>query len=290
MFCTATVRIKGYLQCTYDRMTLGQCLRRTYPEVIEPYFRYLSNAHLGGNKVNMDCCPYVEKVRYGDCTDGRRSTIIGSFVGPDARCVKGNELKYRTTPIGDVCVNTKCEEEGKLSLQFQGDEEWYQCEEGEHVKSNSTNWSGTITCPKYADVCTRYPNITNKEPLPEVTDKDNEPAPENITWPITKSEDTSPQPIPPTVPNAESEKNSSEKRDGPHNSEEDGLNGSTTHIDSDTKNNLATNGKGPAAHVPNNSDTITVNIGIGDGTVTPAGHAPLLLLIFASAVAVVFSL
>ncbi|ORC92212.1 putative surface protease GP63, partial [Trypanosoma theileri] len=302
IFCTATVRIKGYLQCTYDRMALGQCLRKTYPEVIEPHFQYLWNAHLGGTEFWMDYCPYVEKVRYGDCTDGRRSTIIGSFVGPDARCVKGNELKYRTTPIGDVCVNTKCEEEGKLSVQFQGDDEWYQCEEGAHVKSNSANWSGTITCPKYADVCTRYPNITNKEPLPEVTDKDNEPAPANITWPI-KPKDPSPLPHPtpePTMetvgaPHVERELTSSNPNvptdsSGHHTSERDGLFGSTTHIDNDTKNNLATNGKGPAAHVPNNSDTITLNIGIGDGTVTPAGHAPLLLLIFASVVAVVVPL
>ncbi|ORC81422.1 putative surface protease GP63, partial [Trypanosoma theileri] len=103
-----------------------------------------------------------------------------------------------------VCVNTKCEEEGKLSVQFLGDNEttWYECEENKKITLNNKNWTGTITCPKYADVCTRYPNITNKEPLPEVTDKDNEPAPANITWPI-KPKDPSPLPHPPTEPTME---------------------------------------------------------------------------------------
>ncbi|ORC81424.1 surface protease GP63, partial [Trypanosoma theileri] len=83
IFCTTTHIIKDYFQCTYDRMALGVCGTRSYPEELEPHFRYLRNAHLGGSKVHMDYCPYVEKVSRGGCTDGSRWTIIGSFVGPN---------------------------------------------------------------------------------------------------------------------------------------------------------------------------------------------------------------
>ncbi|ORC88351.1 leishmanolysin [Trypanosoma theileri] len=354
IFCNTRYIIKDYFQCTYDRMALGVCGTKRYPEKLEPQFQYLWNAHYGGDKVYMDYCPYVQKVAQGGCTDGSRSTIVGSFIGPDARCVKGEDLKYRTRSIGDVCVNTKCEE-GKLSVQFLGDDEnkWYECKEGEHViSSNETNWSGKIICPKYADVCTKYPNITHEDTLPEVTDADLKPAPANITWPIIKREVPTPQPTQWPTPIGEDRGDASpEETVRPHTSEEVGQHDSTHHNipttsvtvdehmeladshshpsaaldtretpsenvqgnhvdaespphpvrarreikdgdqeDSDTKNNWAANGKGRAAHVLNNNDAITMNIGFGDGSITTAGHASHLLLVLASAVAVVFAL
>ncbi|RNE97744.1 leishmanolysin [Trypanosoma rangeli] len=152
------------LLCTYDRLSLGYCALRTHKQPLPPEYQYFYKPTIGGSLPFMNKCPHVVAVEASGCTNGELKRVFGSFVGPNSRCVKGRDLRFTKTPIGDVCVNTKCDK-GALKVQFYGDTNWYNCNEGETVEPLKNDWSGSIVCPRYADVCTVFPAI-NVYPIP----------------------------------------------------------------------------------------------------------------------------
>ncbi|RNE95470.1 surface protease GP63, partial [Trypanosoma conorhini] len=165
MFCKQLWNEKKLL-CTHDRLSLGYCDVGVHKQPFPPQYQYFEGPRLGGRAVFMDYCPYVTGRAAHACTNGNARAIVGSFIGPNSRCVKGNDLKVTGTPIGDVCVNTQCDG-GKLKVQFHGDATWHECEEGQTVEPQGEHWSGSIVCPKYADVCDVPPNIS-AYPIPVV--------------------------------------------------------------------------------------------------------------------------
>ncbi|ORC92214.1 leishmanolysin [Trypanosoma theileri] len=293
--------------CTLDRLALGYCTLKEHDYVLAEEYRYFpDNNRYGGSNNFMDFCPIVGRHREPWCTKSFSLNGEGSYVGPDSRCVKGEGLKYMKRAIGDVCVKTDCnKEKKKLRVQFYESQTWYECEEGKKITPKSFYlWSGNIICPKYEEVCDVLPNLSIVlDPLPVKEDDDN-PAPGNITWKIPESamEDR----------NEEGEVNPSvnDESASPHTSNGAGSQGSITHNDPTTGTTVrgetnipdvhigdhdtiidpteapSKNVQGGTTHLPNNTAGITLNIGVGDGSVTAAGCAPLLFLVVAVAVAV----
>ncbi|EKF31327.1 surface protease GP63, putative [Trypanosoma cruzi marinkellei] len=155
-----------YKLCTYDRLSLGSCNVKRYNQPLPAEYQYFANPKLGGALKFMDKCPFVDsKFRIG-CTNAHPDFFYGSFIGPKSRCVKGQGLQLYDKQLGDVCVNTQCND-GTLSVQFLLDDTWHVCKEGETVAPAGEHWSGSILCPKYDDVCTDFPNISSY-PIPVV--------------------------------------------------------------------------------------------------------------------------
>ncbi|RNE95089.1 leishmanolysin, partial [Trypanosoma conorhini] len=213
MFCKQLWNEKKLL-CTHDRLSLGYCDLGRHKQPFPPQYQYFEGPRLGGRNVFMEYCPHVTgRAEYG-CTNGKARAIIGSFIGPNSRCVKGNDLQVSGKPIGDVCVNTQCDG-GKLKVQFRGDATWHECEEGQTVEPQGEHWSGSIVCPKYADVCDVFPNIS-AYPIPVVappltenpnpTDtadtvgKSGGPDPDPSASPSTHSSDSTLAPVIPAAP------------------------------------------------------------------------------------------
>ncbi|RNE96494.1 leishmanolysin, partial [Trypanosoma conorhini] len=165
MFCKQFWNDKKLL-CTHDRLSLGNCDLGRQNQPLPPQYQYFEDPRLGGREVFMDYCPHVTPRAVHGCTNGKAHAIIGSFIGPNSRCVKGKDLQVSGKPIGDVCVNTQCDG-GKLKVQFRLDTTWHECEEGKTVEPPRKYWSGSIVCPKYADVCDALPNIS-AYPIPVV--------------------------------------------------------------------------------------------------------------------------
>lgn len=334
-FCNETRSSDMYF-CRPDRTGFGYCTLMAHYKYIPPEFRYFSNEHLGGDLRDMDYCPYVEPYPGATCTSGTALISRGSFIGENARCVKGVDLRFSGKPVGDVCVNTNCDHTKKeVSVQFLGGK-WQKCEEKKEIIPVNGQLTGKIICPRYDEVCIRHPDITIAlKYLPQQKD-DQLAAPANITWKRTEPQNPSPQPTPPTPPSAADEEKLSENggRIGSHISEDAGTHASITqtipttdttflertkmadsHIqdghvvagshgsatqntptnthdgpNGDAKNNLDINGNSGTVHVPNPDAGLNLYMGIGDGSIPAAGHASLLLLILASAVAVAVSL
>ncbi|ESL06304.1 leishmanolysin, partial [Trypanosoma rangeli SC58] len=158
MFCNPDVAAHPRL-CTYDRLSLGRCEHSSESEPLPPEFQYFDDPTLGSAE-SMDHCPYVTEIEESGCTDGNTETIPGSFIGPSSRCVKGEGLRFDNREIGDVCVNTQCSG-GRLRVQFLGDGRWHDCNEGEILAPSGGEWRGSIRCPKYADVCTAFLNVSD---------------------------------------------------------------------------------------------------------------------------------
>ncbi|EKF27676.1 surface protease GP63, putative, partial [Trypanosoma cruzi marinkellei] len=111
--------------CTYDRLSLGHCNLKRYEQPLPPQYQYFNSPRLGGYRKLTDKCPIVEAYSNSGCTSGSRSIMLGSFVGPNSRCAKGDVLRFDGKYIGDVCVNTRCGD-GNLSVQFLHDDNWYE--------------------------------------------------------------------------------------------------------------------------------------------------------------------
>ncbi|KAF8275702.1 putative surface protease GP63 [Trypanosoma cruzi] len=152
--------------CTYDRLSLGFCMLKRHEEALPQEYRYFADPRVGGDGLYMSRCPYVNKYSNGGCTNGDPSVMLGSVVGPNSRCVKGQDLQFDDEYIGDVCVDTRCGD-GTVSVRFLDDDAWHECQEGETVTPPSGPWRGSIVCPQYADVCTAFPNISS-HPIPVV--------------------------------------------------------------------------------------------------------------------------
>ncbi|PWU93358.1 putative surface protease GP63 [Trypanosoma cruzi] len=152
--------------CTYDRLSLGRCDLKRHEEALPQEYQYFADPRVGGDDLYMSRCPYVNKYSNGGCTNGDPSVMPGSVVGPNSRCVKGQDLQFDDEYIGDVCVETRCGD-GTLSVRFLRDDAWHECQEGETVTPPSGPWRGSIVCPQYADVCTAFPNISS-HPIPVV--------------------------------------------------------------------------------------------------------------------------
>ncbi|ORC88928.1 surface protease GP63, partial [Trypanosoma theileri] len=203
IFCNRSRSSDMYF-CTPDRMGLGYCTLKTYYRALPEPFQYFKDKRMGGDLRALDYCPYVEAYSDTTCTSGFHLQSRGSFIGENARCVKGVELEISGKSVGDVCVNTKCDN-GILSVQFLGDDddEWHVCEEKKEIIPNKENWSGKIICPRYDAVCTKLPDITI--PLKELPyqDGDYKPAPGNITWNKTETPSSDPLPHPAPEPTME---------------------------------------------------------------------------------------
>ncbi|RNC55109.1 GP63 group II protein [Trypanosoma cruzi] len=165
LFCNQFSRA-GYKLCTYNRLSLGRCKLKRHEEALPEEYRYFADPRVGGDDLYMSRCPYVKTYSNAGCTNGNPSAMRGSIVGPNSRCVKGQELQFDDKYIGDVCVDTRCSG-GTLSVRFLRDDAWHECREGETVTPPSGPWRGSIVCPQYADVCTAFPNISS-HPIPVV--------------------------------------------------------------------------------------------------------------------------
>ncbi|PBJ72190.1 surface protease GP63 [Trypanosoma cruzi cruzi] len=164
LFCNQVVKKVKF--CTYDRLSLGRCDLKRHDEALPEEYRYFSDPRVGGDDPYMSRCPYVEEYSNGGCTNGNPSVMPGSVVGPNSRCVKGQELQFDDKYIGDVCVDTRCGD-GTVSVRFLDDDAWHECQAGETVTPPLGPWRGSIVCPQYADVCTAFPNISSY-PIPVV--------------------------------------------------------------------------------------------------------------------------
>ncbi|ESL05237.1 surface protease GP63 [Trypanosoma rangeli SC58] len=155
MFCNQDVNdIRMF--CTHDRLSMGSCARYTLSQPVAPEYQYFDDPLVGCDYGFMDYCPYVEAALTECLNVDVDSTFPGNLIGSSSRCVKGEGLRFDNREIGDVCVNTQCSE-GKLKVQFLGDDTWHDCNEGETVAPSGDKWGGgTITCPKYTDVCTVF--------------------------------------------------------------------------------------------------------------------------------------
>ncbi|RNE97672.1 leishmanolysin [Trypanosoma rangeli] len=121
------------LLCTCDRLSLGNCGLTAYQQPLPPEYQYFYSPIVGGTLEDMDYCLYVMGCVASGCTKGDTKTILGSFINPSSRCVKGSGgLRFDSEEIGDVCVNTQCSG-GKLRVQFLGDGTWHDCNGGETV-------------------------------------------------------------------------------------------------------------------------------------------------------------
>ncbi|KAF5222052.1 hypothetical protein ECC02_004805 [Trypanosoma cruzi] len=165
LFCSQFDDDKRLL-CTYDRLSLGFCDLMRHEEALPQEYRYFADPRVGGDDPYMSRCPYVKEYSNGGCTNGDPSVLLGSVVGPNSRCVKGQDLQFDDKYIGDVCVDTRCGD-GTVSVRFLDDDAWHECQEGETVTPPSGPWRGSIVCPQYADVCTAFPNISS-HPIPVV--------------------------------------------------------------------------------------------------------------------------
>ncbi|EKF98687.1 surface protease GP63, putative, partial [Trypanosoma cruzi] len=164
LFCN---QFDVYDFCTYDRLSLGRCDLKRHDEALPEEYRYFADPRVGGDDLYMSRCPYVEEYsNTGCCTNGNPSVMPGSVVGPNSRCVKGQDLQFDDEYIGDVCVDTRCGD-GTLSVRFLDDDAWRECQAGETVTPPLGPWRGSIVCPQYADVCTAFPNISSY-PIPVV--------------------------------------------------------------------------------------------------------------------------
>ncbi|RNC59370.1 surface protease GP63 [Trypanosoma cruzi] len=157
--------MKGFSARTTDCLW-GSCKMKRHEEALPEEYRYFADPRVGGDDLFMSRCPYVRAYSNGGCTNGDPSLMPGSVVGPNSRCVKGQELQFDDEYIGDVCVDTRCGD-GTLSVRFLRDDAWHECQEGETVTPSSGPWRGSIVCPQYADVCTAFPNISS-HPIPVV--------------------------------------------------------------------------------------------------------------------------
>ncbi|EKF26185.1 surface protease GP63, putative, partial [Trypanosoma cruzi marinkellei] len=129
LFCN---HVDGYGFCTYNRLSLGFCDLKRHEEALPEGYRYFADPRVGGDDLFMDRCPYVKTYAGAGCTNGDSSLMPGSIVGPNSRCVKGQDLQFDDTYVGDVCVDTRCGD-GTLSVRFLHDDAWRECQEGETV-------------------------------------------------------------------------------------------------------------------------------------------------------------
>ncbi|RNC35359.1 putative surface protease GP63, partial [Trypanosoma cruzi] len=148
---------EDHMLYTHDRLSLGSRNVKMYDELLPVEHRHFVNTNLGGAFDFMDRCPIVEAYANTGCKNGMSSVMPGSFIGPNSRCVKGKHLQFDDKHVGDLCVNTQCNDD-TLSVQFFLDDTWHVCREGETVAPRGEHWSGGIGCTRYADACTVLPN------------------------------------------------------------------------------------------------------------------------------------
>ncbi|PBJ72213.1 surface protease GP63 [Trypanosoma cruzi cruzi] len=153
MFC-ANATPPGQLLCTASRRGLGSCGLYTYSQSLPIHFQYFSDSKAGGGNDYVDFCPYIHQFSNTGCIDGDPQVMRGSHVGPNSRCVKGDSLETLQYPVGDICVDTFCEN-GAVKVRYLGAEAWEPCPEGGHITPNATFYKGRIICPRHADVCPR---------------------------------------------------------------------------------------------------------------------------------------
>ncbi|RNE95235.1 leishmanolysin, partial [Trypanosoma rangeli] len=167
MFCSVVQKYQQGLLCTHDRLSLGSCGLTTYSKPFPPEYQYFDPPTTGCDSEFMDYCPYVTGLEASGCINGDTDMFPGSFIGPRSRCVRGRMLEFDKRVISDVCVNTQCSE-GKLRVQFLGNDTWHDCNEGTTAAPSGGKWGGgSIRCPRYADVCTVLPRFLAR-PVPVV--------------------------------------------------------------------------------------------------------------------------
>ncbi|ORC92825.1 surface protease GP63, partial [Trypanosoma theileri] len=165
MFCTES---KTALQCTSDRFALGKCTVRTFDQRLPERYRFFEKPKVGAPSSElMNHCPAIKPLASTSCEDGDSTQMPGSLLGPRSRCLKGESLELKepsaeNKPMGDICANVRCGENNTVMVQYKGDDNWYECPDGENIKPSekSVFSKGMIVCPKYHEVCTGLPEIT----------------------------------------------------------------------------------------------------------------------------------
>ncbi|ORC84291.1 surface protease GP63 [Trypanosoma theileri] len=181
MFCN---EIKGGLECTSDRFALGRCTKEMVLKDIQnispeyAYFNDLTSSY--GDLYDLtDGYPIIKPIYTTSCESGNLSLMPGSIVGNTSRCLKGDKLKLHkrnkfSLSVGDICADVKCDKDNeKVMVRYSGSEIWHNCSDGKKidVEKNSDFQSGSIFCPKYAEVCTDLESSTK---FPIEYDKDEE--------------------------------------------------------------------------------------------------------------------
>ncbi|CCD20174.1 hypothetical protein, conserved in T. vivax [Trypanosoma vivax Y486] len=153
VFCSR-VPVQGDESCTHDRLGIGYCNLFEYTQDIPERYRYFDNPRLGG-EILADYCPSVGLSENRSCEHGNSEEMHGSFIGKGSRCVRGSDLRYKEGAVTAACVEMDCADR-ILRVRVLGGE-WQECPEGKSVqpKTNGGLWSGSIICPRHADVCAR---------------------------------------------------------------------------------------------------------------------------------------
>ncbi|ORC84289.1 putative surface protease GP63 [Trypanosoma theileri] len=163
-FCTES---RVSLQCTSDRLSLGRCTSSNFPQDYPEDYRNFKNntfTYLYGELT--DGCPIIRQLEKTTCQSGDLELMPGSILGKGSRCLQGDGLIQKKSaqtflPVGDICANVKCED-GKVKVQYKGNDKWHECPDGGKIENlEGTEFqSGSILCPKYAEVCTDLPQIS----------------------------------------------------------------------------------------------------------------------------------
>ncbi|KPA80247.1 putative mitochondrial major surface protease gp63, putative,leishmanolysin [Leptomonas pyrrhocoris] len=156
MFCASS---DNAMTCTSDHTALGSCGVYQYKSDLPPYFQYFSNPTYGGADPLMDYCPYIEEYSNSNCSTDT-GILLGSTYGVNSRCLdvpSGFAYGGRTSPVLlAICAEVQCNSP-TYSVKVAGASSFTACTPGAtlslpHLSPSFS--SGSLTCPRYDDVCT----------------------------------------------------------------------------------------------------------------------------------------
>ncbi|ORC88886.1 surface protease GP63 [Trypanosoma theileri] len=159
---------KSVLKCTSDRFGLGVCSKdNTNKHSMSDEYKFFET--VGEQSEMIKECPIIKPFQQTMCENGKETLMPGSIVSNMSRCLDVKETveideNGKKVKVQGICAKVKCDN-GKVHVQYKGDKEkvngeqkWHECtEEGTINLQGSVFTSGTIVCPKYAEVCTGLP-------------------------------------------------------------------------------------------------------------------------------------
>ncbi|ORC90674.1 putative surface protease GP63 [Trypanosoma theileri] len=196
---------KPVLQCTSDRFGLGVCSK------VDTNTHSMSGEYklfeiVGEQSDMMKGCPIIRPFQETMCENGKETLMPGSIVDKMSRCLDLKETveideNGKEVKVQGICAKVKCDN-GKVHVHYKGDkekvngeQEWHECtEEGTINLQGSVFTSGTIVCPKYAEVCTGLPetepfNIPYEEVVEKPEEEEEEEKPEEEENPGEEEEE-----------------------------------------------------------------------------------------------------
>ena len=159
--------------CSNDRMSVATCEILLWPSAVPPAFSYFNvSQYLVGNDPASDFCPRGIDAQAVSCQGaGPDSDASGATYSPSSRCfetagtrkgIKHNDASESQSPNGLRCLAARCPLGMRIEFHLRGDasSEWIPClQDGSagdvSLSGLSTHYSGTVSCPSAASLCTR---------------------------------------------------------------------------------------------------------------------------------------